>query len=111
MHATQVQVSIRRVSDSTFYNGSSFVNQPEIWLIATNVNPWSYVLPSLNDGAYALRARAVVFGSIGDLTPAAITFTPGRPSATGARLSVGPSRRARATVSLALSFWSGGIES
>ena len=74
-NATQVQVSIRRESDSTFYNGSSFVAQPEIWLTATNVNPWSYSLPPLIDGAYALRARAMVNGSIGDLTPAAITFT------------------------------------
>jgi N-acetylmuramoyl-L-alanine amidase len=74
-NASQVQVSIRRVSDTTFYNGSSFVNQPEIWLTATNVNPWSYSLPSLNDGAYALRARAVGSGPIVDPSPAAITFT------------------------------------
>jgi N-acetylmuramoyl-L-alanine amidase len=73
--ASQVQVSIRRVSDTTFYNGSSFVNQPEIWLMATNVNPWNYALPPLNDGLYALRARAVVAGSIVDPSPAAITFT------------------------------------
>jgi N-acetylmuramoyl-L-alanine amidase len=74
-HATQVQVSIRRVSDATFYNGSSFVTQPEIWLAAANVNPWSYALPPLNDGAYALRARAAASGSIVDLSPAAVTFT------------------------------------
>jgi hypothetical protein len=73
--ATQVQVSIRRVSDATFYNGSGFVSAPEIWLAATNVNPWNYALPALNDGAYALRAQAVFSGSMVDPSPAAITFT------------------------------------
>ena len=74
-NATQVQVSIRRVSDSTFYNGSSFVAQAEIWLTATNVSPWNYTLPALNDGVYALRARAVAPGPIMDSSPAAVTFT------------------------------------
>jgi len=74
-NATQVQVSIRRVSDATFYNGSAFVPASEIWLTATAVNPWSYALPALNDGAYALRARAVAPGPIVDPSPAAVTFT------------------------------------
>jgi hypothetical protein len=56
--ATQVQVSIRRTSDGFFYNGSSFINgATEVWLLATGVSPWSYTLPVLSDGAYALRAR------------------------------------------------------
>jgi hypothetical protein len=63
------------VSDATFYNGSSFVSAPEIWLTAANVNPWSYALPTLADSAYALRARAVFSGPIVDPSPAAITFT------------------------------------
>ena len=72
---SQVQISIRRISDTTFYNGSSFVTGPEVWLTATNVNPWDYALPSLLDGAYALRAQAVAPGPIVDSSPAAVTFT------------------------------------
>jgi N-acetylmuramoyl-L-alanine amidase len=74
--ATQVQVSIRRVSDGLFYNGSSFTSAVEAWLTAVGVDPWSYTLPALSDGAYALRAQATASsGSIVDPTPAAITFT------------------------------------
>jgi len=73
--ATQVQVSIRRVSDTTFYNGSTFVPAAEIWLTATAVNPWSYALPALADSTYALHARAAAPGPIVDLSPAAVTFT------------------------------------
>jgi hypothetical protein len=73
--ATQVQVSIRRVSSGLFYNGSSFTSAAETWLAATGINPWSYTLPPLSDDAYALRARMVVPGPVFDPTPAAITFT------------------------------------
>ncbi len=74
--ATQVRVSIRRTSDGFFYNGSSFINSAtEVWLLATGINPWSYALPPLSDGTYALRAQAMAPGPIVDPTPAAITFT------------------------------------
>jgi N-acetylmuramoyl-L-alanine amidase len=74
-NATSAQVSIKRPSDSTFYNGASFVPGLEIWLAATGAAAWQYALPALNDGAYALRARAIAPGPITDTTPAAITFT------------------------------------
>jgi N-acetylmuramoyl-L-alanine amidase len=73
--ATRVEVSVRRASDGLFYTGSSFVSATEVWLIATGTNPWSYALPSLGDGAYALRARMVNLDSQADPTPAAVTFT------------------------------------
>ena len=52
-----VQVSIHRLSDSTYFNGSSFVSGSEIGLTPNGASAWSYSLPpSLNDGAYVLRA-------------------------------------------------------
>ena len=74
-NATGVQVSIKRISDTTFYSGSAFVPGSEIWLAANGSAAWSYALPALNDGAYALRARAIASGWITDSTPAAVTFT------------------------------------
>lgn len=74
-NATSVQVSVRRVSDTTFYNGTVFTAGPEVWLNANGTQPWTYTLPALLDGAYALRARALGPGPITDTTPAAITFT------------------------------------
>ncbi|HZY42150.1 MAG TPA: N-acetylmuramoyl-L-alanine amidase, partial [Anaerolineae bacterium] len=71
--ATGIEVSIRRLSNTTFYNGTNFVGGPELWLTATGANPWNYALPALSDGMYALRARAS--GPFTDTTPAAITFT------------------------------------
>jgi hypothetical protein len=70
-----VEVSIKAVTDSIFYNGSIFSDSAEIWLTATGTNPWAYALPALADGAYALRARARVSDLLVDDTPSAITFT------------------------------------
>ena len=75
INAAHVQVSIKHVSDQTFYNGTSFVSGPEVWLSANGTTAWSYTLPVLGDGAYALRARAITSDPITDTTPAAITFT------------------------------------
>ena len=74
-NASNVQVSIRRVSDGFFYNGSKFASRPETWLNATGVSVWSYPLPALSDGTYVLRAQAVAPAPIISLPPAAITFT------------------------------------
>lgn len=73
--ATSVEVSVRRVSDTLFYNGTDFASGTEVWLSAAGARPWTYTLPALLDGAYALRARALGPGPITDTTPAAITFT------------------------------------
>ncbi|MBP7688447.1 MAG: N-acetylmuramoyl-L-alanine amidase, partial [Thermoflexales bacterium] len=73
--ATSVQVSVRRVSDTLFYNGTDFASGAEVWLNANSTQPWTYTLPALLDSAYALRARALGAGPITDTTPAAITFT------------------------------------
>ncbi len=67
-----VQVAI--LSGTHYYDGSTFV-LVETWLTATGTSIWSYSLPSLLDGEYGLRARAIESGAISDTTPAAITFT------------------------------------
>lgn len=72
--ATGVEVSIRRVSDSIFYNGTAFSSNTEIWLNAAGASTWNYALPALADGAYALRARAKTASAV-DASPAAVTFT------------------------------------
>ncbi len=73
--AIAVQVSIKNISDSTFYNGTIFAHTAEVWLNANGANSWNYGLPSLLDGSYLLRARSIASGTISDTTPAAVTFT------------------------------------
>lgn len=72
--ATGVEVSIRRLSDSNFYNGTTFGSNSEVWLNANNVSVWNYPLPALLDDVYSLRARSRN-GSDIDVSPAAVTFT------------------------------------
>jgi hypothetical protein len=74
-NAISVQVSVRRVSDTTFYNGTIFTPSAEVWLNALGAISWTYALPALDDGAYTLRARTLAAGPLTDTTPAAITFT------------------------------------
>lgn len=72
--ATGVEVSIRRMSDSIFYNGTTFGSSAEVWLNANSVSAWNYPLPALLDDVYGLRARSRN-GSDVDVSPAAVTFT------------------------------------
>ena len=67
-----VQVAI--LSGSLHYSGTSFV-PAENWLTGVGTATWSFGLPSLPDGAYQLRARAIQSGVISDSSPAAISFT------------------------------------
>ncbi len=56
---SRVEVSVERMADGTFWDGSAW-QTGEHWLTATGVLTWSYALLALDDGAYTLRARAVV---------------------------------------------------
>ena len=67
-----VQVAI--LSGSLYYDGSAFATA-QTWLTATGAAVWSYALPPLTDGAYALKARAFVSSLVSDTTPAVVTFT------------------------------------
>ncbi|MGH2593939.1 MAG: N-acetylmuramoyl-L-alanine amidase, partial [Anaerolineae bacterium] len=69
---SSVQVAL--LSGTQYYNGSTFV-PVETWLAAAGTVTWNYVLPSLPDGDYALKARAIAPGPLTDAIPAAITFT------------------------------------
>ncbi|MBM4462042.1 MAG: hypothetical protein FJ012_01740 [Chloroflexi bacterium] len=55
----KVQVQVRNTTDSTYWNGSSWV-AGEAWLNATGTTSWSYAMPSLTNGkAYEVKAKAI----------------------------------------------------
>ncbi len=55
----KVQVQIKNTTDSTYWNGSSWV-AGETWLDATGTTSWSYTMPTLADGkAYTVKARSI----------------------------------------------------
>ncbi|GHH78052.1 Ig-like domain repeat protein [Promicromonospora soli] len=55
-----VDVSIRRVGTSTYWNGTDFASGTEVFLPATGTSSWSYAMSGESfpdDGTYRLRAR------------------------------------------------------
>jgi hypothetical protein len=54
----RVDISIKNLSDVTWWNGSSWVNS-EIWLTVGSNKDWNYPVPTLIDGkSYLVRSRA-----------------------------------------------------
>ena len=54
----KVQLQIKNSTDSTYWNGSSWV-AAESWLDATGTSFWSCSMPSLSNGkSYAVKAKA-----------------------------------------------------
>lgn len=73
---TQVDVSIRRTSTSTYWNGTSFATAGETWLAATGTSSWSYSFASASfpaDGTYTVRWRATDAG--GNTTTGGVDLT------------------------------------
>ncbi len=82
---TQVRVSIQRVSDGTYWNGSSFSGTSETLLTPSGTTSWSYAFAASNfpaEGSYTFRARATdAAGNTGAV--ASSTFVIDRTSPTG----------------------------
>ena len=58
----RVEVSLRRVSDSLYWNGTGFADASENWRTATGTGSWSLAFAGTNfpaDGDYEIRVRAV----------------------------------------------------
>jgi hypothetical protein len=70
----RVEVQVERASDGRRWNESEWVTTT-VWLTATGTSVWSYTLPALSDGDYALRARAWTTDPYSDTTPAEVVFT------------------------------------
>lgn len=70
---TRVEVQIERQADGLFWDGGAWVSGTN-WLTATGLAAWSYGLPALAEGGYALRARGRTADAVDD-SPAAVAFT------------------------------------
>ncbi len=57
---TAVDVSVRRLSDNKYWNGTSFSATPETWAAATGTADWTYAFlaSAFSEGGYTVRARA-----------------------------------------------------
>ena len=72
-----VQISIRRVSNSLYWNGTDFTDGSENWRTASGTSSWSLTFPVANfpaDGDYTIRVRATDTAS-NVQTPSSRTFT------------------------------------
>ena len=72
-----VQISIQRVSNSLYWNGTAFADAVENWRTATGTAAWSLTFPVANfpaDGNYTIRVRATDTATNVE-TPASRTFT------------------------------------
>ena len=57
----KVEVSIKRVSDNQYWNGTAFADVTENWRLATGTASWSLAFPTVNfpaDDDYVVRVRA-----------------------------------------------------
>lgn len=73
---TSIDVSIRRVSTNSYWNGSAFAAPGETWLAATGTASWSYAFAGSSfpaDGSYAVRWRAT--DAVGNTTTIAVSLT------------------------------------
>lgn len=71
-----IDVSIRRVSTNSYWNGSAFGAAGETWLSAIGTASWSYAFAGSNfpaDGSYAVRWRAT--DAVGNTTTGAVNLT------------------------------------
>lgn len=68
---TRVEVSIYSLQTFKYWTGSGWDGLT--WLPASGTTSWSYALPVLTEGSYAIYARAV--GDLTDDTPAQVVFS------------------------------------
>ena len=74
----KVEVSIKRVSDNQYWNGTAFADGTENWRTATGTASWSLAFAAGNfpaDGDYTVRARATDLATNVQGAPASRTFT------------------------------------
>ena len=74
----KVEVSIKRVSDDQYWNGTAFADGTENWRLAAGTAGWSLAFAAGNfpaDGNYTVRARATDLATNVQGTPASQTFT------------------------------------
>ncbi len=73
----RVEVSLQRVADSLYWNGTAFADGSENWRTATGTGTWSLAFAGTNfpaDGDYSIRVRAV--DAAGNVeAPSSRTFT------------------------------------
>ena len=81
-----VQLSIERISDGYYWNGSSFVSEAETYLTAVGTTSWSYGLGAsdLADGeSYAVHAKATDDATnVSSVASASFTYDTTVPTAT-----------------------------
>ena len=81
----KVQVSIKNTTDSTYWDGGSWIASPsDVWLEAVGSTSWSYALPPLPDANYTVKARSIdMAGNVSsanadsfrvDITPPMVTI-------------------------------------
>ncbi len=74
----KVEVSIKRVSDNQYWNGTAFADGTENWRLAAGTASWSLAFGAGNfpaDGDYTMRVRATDLATNVQGTPASRTFT------------------------------------
>ncbi len=74
----KVELSIKRVSDDQYWNGTAFADGTENWRLATGTASWSLAFAAGNfpaDGDYTVRVRATDLATNVQGTPASQTFT------------------------------------
>jgi len=80
-----VAVSLRRLSDNKYWNGSAFASDTEAWLSATGTTTWSRALTDANlaNGvSYTIRTQATDnAGNVGNFVSATFTFDTAAPVA------------------------------
>ncbi len=71
----KVELSIRRLSNGRYWNGTGFNSTTELWFVATGTTSWRYGLTasSLAAGSYTVRVRATD-NSANVSTPSSTTF-------------------------------------
>ncbi|MEP6814641.1 MAG: Ig-like domain-containing protein, partial [Marmoricola sp.] len=73
---TQVDVSIRRASTNSYWDGSTFSAASETWQAATGTTSWSFLFAGTSfpsDGSYTVRWRAT--DAVGNVTTGGVDLT------------------------------------
>lgn len=65
-HVDRVEIQIKKVAESLWWNGMSWKNVPE-WVQVSGKHSWSYEMPRLDDNEYSVVVRAV--DAAGNISP------------------------------------------
>ena len=71
----KVEVSIRRNSDGSYWDGSAFSSTTEVFNLASGTTSWSYAFSLAADGSYTVRPRATDNSGNVETPGAGNTFT------------------------------------